>query len=58
MDGICIKKVMMKAAKDEICPKIKVILKGGKKEAKNCHPIPLQNTIFQLTHRVNNLMMN
>jgi len=58
MKRIYVKKGMMEPAEDELYPRLRLKLEKEKEEARNCHLIPLENKIFQVTHRFDNLMVD
>ena len=58
MERIVVKRFIMEASEDDICPRIRSKLKKEKQEVRNCFPIPAGNKVFQVKHRLDSLVVD
>ena len=55
MERIVLKRTTMEKETDDVCPRIRVKLEKDREESRNCHPLPLGNRTFEVTHKLDSV---
>lgn len=57
-ERIVVKRSIMEASEDDICPRIRSKVEKEKEETRNCFPVLAGNKVFQVKHRLESLVAN